>query len=280
MPVPAPADKRFRRAQVRPGHRAGWRRHWRTVAIWSTAVIVVLAAGAGIVTQALTTPRLAIDSIAVRGNQRMSTGEVHALIGNLLGANVLLADLDGARERLKASPWVADVDIRRHFPSSVSVELREKAAAAVGRIGSRLYLVDHAGEIIDDYGPGYVEFDLPVIDGLGRASAGSPLELRRAALVAGLMGALRTRPDLARRISQIDVSDPRNAVVMLRDDPVMVRIGSEQFVERLQSYLELAQALRDQVADIDYVDLRYGERVFVKPQRPERPAPGLKGERG
>jgi cell division septal protein FtsQ len=46
----------------------------------------------------------------------------------------------------------------------------------------------------------------------------------------------------------------------------MVRVGDDQFADRLQSYLDLAPALRERVPSIDYVDLRFGERVYVRPQ--------------
>ncbi|MEE2612640.1 MAG: cell division protein FtsQ/DivIB, partial [Acidobacteriota bacterium] len=66
-------------------------------------------------------------------------------------------------------------------------------------------------------------------------------------------------------ISQIDVSDPYDAVVLLNDDPVLLHLGGDQFLERLRFYAELAPALRARVADIDYVDLRFGPRVYVAP---------------
>ena len=43
--------------------------------------------------------------------------------------------------------------------------------------------------------------------------------------------------------------------------------NDDQFVERLQSYLDLVAALREKVPQIDYVDLRFGERVYVRPQK-------------
>ena len=92
------------------------------------------------------------------------------------------------------------------------------------------------------------------------------------------------------RLSQIDVADLHDAVVLLEGDPALLHLGDDQFVERLQSYLELAPALRERVPDIDYVDLRFDERVYVRPRgepgtvgRRARPADGdaaphLKGE--
>jgi cell division septal protein FtsQ len=56
-------------------------------------------------------------------------------------------------------------------------------------------------------------------------------------------------------------------VVLLDGDPTLIRLGNERFVERLQSYHELAPALRERVPAIDYVDLRFDERVYVRPAR-------------
>jgi cell division septal protein FtsQ len=68
----------------------------------------------------------------------------------------------------------------------------------------------------------------------------------------------------------VDVTDLRDAVVILKGDTALVRIGDDHFVERLQSYLDLAPALRERVPDIDYVDLRFGERVYVRPAERRR----------
>ena len=61
-------------------------------------------------------------------------------------------------------------------------------------------------------------------------------------------GAAARIPISARRVSQIDVTDARDAVVMLKDDTALLRVGDEQFAERLQSYLDLAPALRERIA--------------------------------
>jgi cell division septal protein FtsQ len=138
----------------------------------------------------------------------------------------------------------------------------------IARLGGGLYLIDQRGTIIDEFGPNYAEFDLPIIDGLaGPPRDGTPLvDENRAALAARLLASLQTRPDLAKRVSQVDVSDVRDGVVILEGDPALVRLGDDQFVDRLQSYLDLAPALRERVVDIDYVDLRFDERVYVRPR--------------
>ena len=52
---------------------------------------------------------------------------------------------------------------------------------------------------------------------------------------------------------------------MLQDDAALLHLGEDKFLERLQSYVDLAPALREQVREIDYVDLRFGDRVYVRP---------------
>ena len=126
--------------------------------------------------------------------------------------------------------------------------------------------------VIDEFGPKYAEFDLPIIDGLVRApSAGEPaLDPRRAELASRVIDAVAERKDLAQRLSQIDVADLHDAVVLLEGDAALVHLGEERFLERLQSYIELAPALRERVPDIDYVDLRFDSRVYVRPVNTSR----------
>jgi cell division protein FtsQ len=207
--------------------------------------------------------------INVRGNHRLSRGEILAMLQNLRGQSVLTADLAEWRRALLSSPWVSDASLRRTLPSTVEVVILERAPLGIGRINGLLYLVDDRGSVIDEYGPGYADLDLPVIDGLSSAPAAEHSNVYRARLVRRLLEALRAQ-NMASQISQIDVSDARNAVVLLEGDPTLIRLGDERFVERLQSYYQLAPALRDQVPAIDYVDLRFNERVYVRPANSKR----------
>ena len=145
----------------------------------------------------------------------------------------------------------------------------------------RLYLVDERGTVIDEYGPNYADLDLPIIDGLSGVPGDENTDIYRAMLARRLLDALRVG-NMAGQVSQIDVSDSRNAVVLLEGDPTLIRLGNERFVERLQSYFELAPALREQVPAIDYVDLRFDARVYVRPskeRRVNRDQSGTKDER-
>ena len=274
MRVTAPADKRFLRTPVRPGRkRSTWRRRSFKAACALLAVGSLGYAGSQGALMLARVPLLPIDRIVVKGNEDLSNGEVLVLLDGLKGQSLLRADLRAWRDRLAASPWVGGAVLRKVLPSTIEVVISERRPLGVGRLGGGLYLVDDRGAIIDEYGRGTRISDLPVIDGLVPATArGAPVvDGERASLAARLLKAVWLKPELARRISQIDVSDPTDAVVLLDRDTALVRLGHEHFLERLQSYVELAASLRMHVPEIDYVDLRYGERVYV------RAAPGAGG---
>jgi len=275
VPVTAPADRRFLRAQVKPGRRSAPWRPWLRLARHLILFAAVTGAGCWGAVSVLRAPAFRVDRINVIGTQRLSSGEVLALLDGLRGRNILLVRLDDWRRRVLASPWVADATLRRSLPGTVEVRILERHPIAIGRVGEVLFLVDEHGDEIDEYGPRYADLDLPIVDGLARGTAtDAGANERRARLASRLLSDMRTRPDLARRISQLDVSDPRDAVVIVDQDTARVRLGDERFAERLQSYVDLAAALREQVPAIDYVDLRFGERVYVGSQAvASRPQP-------
>ena len=65
-----------------------------------------------------------------------------------------------------------------------------------------------------------------------------------------VMDALVPRKDIADKISQIDVHDAHDAIVLLRNDPALLHLGEERFLERLRGYVDLAEALHDRVPDM------------------------------
>lgn len=273
--VAAQTDRRFRRAHVKPARRKrNWRASVRSLLIW-IAVVGAVTYGA-LRTSALAAHAhvLEVEKIVVRGNERLSKGEVLALLNGLRGENLMWTDLNVWRARLMASPWVRDAALRRSLPSTVEVVVSERQPIGIGRINGDMYLVDERGVIIDQYGPQYADIDLPIIDGLLAAPSGggSMTDEGRADLAARVIAAVKSKPAIARRLSQVDVSDLHNASVILSGDSAMIQLGDDQFLARLQSYLDLAPTLRERVADIDSVDLRFDDRIYVKPTKTASPA--------
>lgn len=264
----AATDKRFRRAHVKPARRRNPALRHVRVAV-RLAVLLALVGYAGYRGAALIVDAdvLRIDHLVVRGHQRLSTGEILALVDGLRGQNIVTVGLDVWQARLRTSPWVDAATLRRVLPSTVEIRVHERRPVGIGRMGTALYLVDAEGVIVDEYGPSYADIDLPMIDGLGAPpeAGDAGVDPLRAGFAAEVLLALSARPDLLKQVSQIDVSDPHDAVVILDGDTALLRLGDAEYVERVQQYLDLAPALRDRMPGIDYVDLRFDERLYVRP---------------
>jgi cell division protein FtsQ len=265
--IAAQTDRRFRRHHVKPA------RHRRTWKAFVAPVIVTLAV-AGAAGLAMFRARslmahvglLQVEHIAIAGNERLSKGEVLGMLEGLRGESLFGADLDGWRRKLMASPWVRDAALRRSLPSTVEVAISERTPVGVSRVGDAMYLVDERGILIDQYGPQYSDLDLPLVDGLATPSTdGTSADAARTELASRIITSIRTRPALAKKLSQIDVTDLHNASVILSGDPAVIYLGDEQFVQRLQQYVDLASTLRERVPGIDYVDLRFDDRIYVRP---------------
>jgi cell division protein FtsQ len=269
--VKAPSERNFRRASAKSAKRRRFRPRlsWNVVRRLLSVVLLLFGVYQSIAF-AFTTPLLRVNRISVHGNVRLSSGEVQALVEDLRGSSILRVDLDAFRQRLVESPWVADVALRRVLPSTVEVFVSERRPVGLSRMGQELYLVDESGTVIDQFGPQYSEFDLPIIDGLvppaaRGAKATASVDPARAELASRVIASLGQSQQIASRLSQVDVSDVHDAVVLLDGDSALLRLGDDKFLERVQSYLELSPALRERVVNIDYVDLRFDPRVYVRP---------------
>src|SRR5437667_2507123 len=166
-PVAAPADRRFRRAHVKPARKRSAVRAFLRPLVRYGLVALVLVYGAYRASAVVADARmLQVDRIVVRGNERLSRGEILAVLNGLRGESLVWTDLDRWRRRLLASPWVRDAALRRSLPSTVDIAISERTPVGVSRVGDAMYLVDERGILIDQYGPPYSDLDLPIIDGL------------------------------------------------------------------------------------------------------------------
>jgi cell division protein FtsQ len=267
-PIAAPADRRFRRVHLKPSRRRRtWRRFVKPAARLGLGVVVLTYAVYRAALVVAHAHMLEIDRIIVKGNQRLSKEDVIAVLHGLKGESVIWTDLGAWRRRLLASSWIRDAALRRSLPSTVEVFVSEREPVGVGRISGEMYLVDEHGVVIDQYGPRYADLDLPIIDGLAAAPGeeGLLVDEARAELAARVVAAIRPRSRVARRLSQIDVSDAHNASVILTGDPAVIQLGDDEFLARLQLYLDLAPTIRQRVPEIDSVDLRFEDRIYVRP---------------
>lgn len=280
------ADKRFKRGRVKTPRKTTqrWRGLLRPLVKWTLVLGIVgytTVRSLALVTEA---PALRISHVAVHGIRQLSRAEILRRVHALDGQNIVRADLAAARRSLLGSPWIAEATLRRQLPSTIEVIVTERTPIGVARLGrGGLHLVAADGTVLGPYGAD-AAYDLPIVDGLppvaGRALSGGGLigvparvDPERADLAARVVTALAGEPELLKLVSQMDVSDVEDAVVILGDDPARVHLGHEDFARRVRAYRDLAPTLLQHVDAIDSADVRYDGRVFVRPARGRAAAP-------
>lgn len=267
VPGVQPHDRRFRRARSRGelSPRQLWMsRAWRVLRI--VTVAGMLGGGGAFAYVTLTSSEaFTVQDIRVQGHERLSLGEISMLLDGLRGRNVIVTALDPWRDRLLGSPWVKDAALRRVLPDAVEVTIIEREALAIARAGRSLQLIDAEGTVIDEFGPRYATLDLPLVQGLDLGGE-APVDARRTALALAALDDL-SAAGMLWRVSQLDVSRPYDAVVTLNDDSTLLRLGDARFSERLRSYLDMARRLQAMASELEYVDLRFDDRVYIRPRR-------------
>ena len=269
VPAGTPRDPRFVRARDGGARTRPWTA--RLVAGLRVAGLAMALLGSGWYVQRVMTSGEAFEvrHLRVLGHSRLSLGEVEGLLEGLKGRNIVLTGLEEWRIKLLSSPWVRDASLRRALPDTIEVRLVERAPMAVAHAGETLWLIDEQGAIVDEFTPRYGALDLPIVEGLlggGNGTLTTP-EPERVALVAAALQSLRDG-GLLGRVSQIDVTHLRNVAVLLNDDTVLLHVGFEQFAERVQAYLDMKERLARMVDGVESVDLRFGNRVYVRPRKP------------
>lgn len=95
-----------------------------------------------------TSPRFAISEVVTTGGKRRTPEDLMATAGVVKGQNVFSADLDVARDRLLADPWISDAMLSRQLPGTIFLHVNEREAAGLVVSGSDTYLVTREGTVI------------------------------------------------------------------------------------------------------------------------------------
>jgi cell division protein FtsQ len=198
---------------------------WKLVVLLKVIVGAVLVAGLtvglfwSLYRYAVSSPRFAIKTISVAGNQRVSDARVAELSGLQLGANIFKSDTTSAQQRLLEEPWIQSAQIARELPGRVQIKVTERTAVALASVGEDLFLVTPQGEPFKKVEPGET-FDLALITGLSLTEMARDRDRE--------MDRMRTAIDVLGQYARLDMShaQPPQEVALHDDGRVTLVVGS------------------------------------------------------
>lgn len=186
---------------------------------FGVVLVVALAVGIALSLRHYVTssPRFAVQKLVITGLERRTESEILELSGAKIGANVFAIDLEVLRVRLLQDPWLAEVRVARQLPNTLSIEVKERKAAALVALGET-YLASRDGTIIKRLDQGDPT-DFPLVTGLGAVE----LTEDRAGAEATVAKAL----DIARQFAATDIAakHPLQEVHIAKDGTWSLVVG-------------------------------------------------------
>jgi hypothetical protein len=189
--------------------------------------------------------------VEVVGATKTPTERIEQVVKAAAGGQLLLADLDVVRKAVLAERAVQSVTIARVLPDTIRVRVEEREPAVVVRLASgQLAWADANGHVVSDFKPEGGEVPPPLTgfedgDSSERAAADNR---DRVATYGALRDAL-AGDKLWDWVDEVNLRYPKDAQVRLVDGGVLVRLGGEQFRERMTRALLVIDAAKRGDAD-------------------------------
>ena len=182
--------------------------------------------------------------------QRVSESDVTGILQQYIGAGFFDFDINGASRDLEALPWVASVDLRRLWPDTLSLHLREEVPIA--KWG--------AVELLNQYGELFSPTDaddfagLPLLEGPADSQDQVMQQYKQLSQALSPVGLKLDGLKLSHRQSWT-----------LKVNAMQIEAGRQDVLARTQRFARFyAQQDRAETAQFASVDLRYGNGIAVK----------------
>lgn len=205
-----------------------------------------------------------VNEILVVGRKETTSKILRKSIRLTRGAPILAFDLDAARDRVEALPWVRRATVERMLPDTILLSIEERKPLAVWQHNGSFALIDEQGEVIlrdglERYG------DLLVVVG-----ENAPEQ------AASLLSTLRTQPELQSLVkAAVWVGDRRWNLRLAGNIDVRLPEGDPGAAwTRLAEYERVHQVLE---RDVLVLDLRIPDRLIVRKasqQKSQKTTPG------
>jgi cell division protein FtsQ len=207
-----------------------------------------------------------IRDVEIKGNSRASVEDAQMLVKRQVGeTGVWRADLKEISAKLERLPWIRTAVVSRVLPDGIRVRLTEREPRAVVRMASGKFIwVDEDAVSLGEMKP---SDQMPAFFLRGwNEDEGESARKENVDRVAKFMTLLHdwSAAGLAERVSEVNLMDTRDVRAQLAgdDSQIEVRLGSQDFLERLRGALNVLDENRQTPRGpfISYIDVTQSKR--------------------
>jgi cell division septal protein FtsQ len=178
-----------------------------------------------------------------------------SLKGKNLG-NIFLLDIGHLQEAIRAFRWVEEVRVRKIFPCTLNIEIKERTPFALLKKES-LDLIDRWGVELEKV-ESEETMELPVLIDSNEFQKDFKEKLK---LAWECLSSLS--PSEKNLIEVIDLTDCENITVQLKNDETRLVLGNDQYSAKLKLFAAYRAKL-EKFGELEYADLRFPRRLYFK----------------
>lgn len=202
--------------------------------------------------------RFAVRAVQVVGAVHTSRAEVNELAARYVGSNLFRIDIEDVQGDLSRLPWVGRIEIEKRLPDTLRIRIVERTPVALAQVDSEFRYVDENGVPFAPLDVGVGNPDLPLI------AAKDPADLARAV---AFIRHLRSRdPELYARISEVRPIAPHGFAFFDRDLRTFIYANPHDLSRKWRQLYALADAEQLRPTRMEYADLRFADRIVIKPR--------------
>ena len=191
-----------------------------------------------------------IEKVVVFGDyKKTSKSDIQESIGKHLDIGWYSLDIQELQNELKKHAWIADIKISRVWPSSLTVELSQRAPIA---IWNKIGLFAQDGEVF--YPNSIEDISVPKLSGV----VGHENEVLQAYIKLEKVCQLKKL-----MISELLV-DKRGAIDLTLKNGMQILLGKNEPIKKMQRFVQIYDKVFTNKVGASRVDLRYPKGMAVK----------------
>lgn len=192
--------------------------------------------------------RLPVQEIVFSGNlTQLKAPQLEKIIRQHAKGSFFALDVNQVHQLMEAQPWVFSASIRKRWPSKLYIHIIEQKAVAQWNDD---LLLNRYGDTFDG---GKIVSDLPQLFGPGGSEK---------TVLTGYTHMQRLLNASGQKISQLVLSE-RFAWQAKLTNNMVLKLGRQEYINRIQRFIDVFPLISKQEKPVEYVDLRYDTGLAV-----------------
>lgn len=215
--------------------------------------LILFLMGGIILTFLFSSSIFALKQIRISGNRKVSSNKIVRMVKILPRENIFLVSSKGIEKLLAKEPWIKNVEVKKLFPSSLLLSIKERKEKMIISSYNNFFLADEEGVILEKI-QHLNSGSLPVVTGFNyRFTPGERIKDKEFLKV---VECLKYSSYISEKLLKIKISESKK-FYLYPENGIEIRIGDgERIKEKLQLVPHLLKKAEKEGIELSYLDLQ------------------------